>query len=302
MFLLLTGDTAAGEKGALRFDSHEEANLVWWGSPLPEGASRFDGSPEVPPAIFTRAARLVSDFPLMIIRGGSRILPLCPFMESGASPGNDPAKEKAVPEALRLWDSGFSIGRLAARMADVVVIGESIAGGDRTASMLLRSFGLLTDDDGYGEAWNEASARTGIKEGEMKGRGFDALTELGDPVQIVAAGVASGARGNAEVLLAGGVPMLAVAALLRNMGDSGPIRIVTTSRTAEDVSAGFRPLAEALKAETVTLPLDDVPDGAGAGGAAWYSERLGISAERCLQRARFLCGELARGTPEDKVQ
>lgn len=299
MFVLLTGDTEAGPGQPRRFASHEEADLVWWGSRPLKATAAFINAPEISPALFTRAARLVSDFPVLTVRAGTFLSPVCPFMETGAQSGKDPRREKAVPEALRLWDSGFSIGRLVGRMGDNVVIGESIPGGDVTASFLLRAFDLAGGDSAYGSAWDEVSSRLGKKQGEFSGRGFDAVVELGDPMQIVAAGVAAGARDRSEVTLAGGIPMLAVAALLRNMGDTGRINVVTTSRTAEDASSGFRSIAEVLKVDTMVIPLDEVPDGAGAGGAAWYAEKLGVSLEQVRGRARLLCRELSAASPED---
>lgn len=299
MFVLLTGDTEAGPGQPRRFPSHEEADLVWWGLRPLELTGAFINAPGISPALFTRAARLVSDFPVLTVRAGTFLPPVCPFMETGALSGKDPRREKAVQDALRLWDSGFSIGRLVGRMGDPVVIGESIPGGDVTASLLLRSLGLVSGDFAYDPAWDEVSSRLGIDVGGFSGRGFDALTELGDPMQIVAAGVASGARDMADVILAGGIPMLAVAALLRNLGDKGRITVATTSRTAEDASPGFRPIAEALKADTLIIPLDEVPDGAGAGGAAWYAEKLGVSLDQVRGRARLLCRELSAASPED---
>lgn len=292
MFLLLTGDTEAGSIQPHRFASHEEADLIWWGSPVPKEASALVKNTVIPPAVFTRAARLVSDFPLLTVRAGTFVPPSCPFMETGTQPGKDPRGEKAVPDALRLWDSGFSIGRLVGRMGDAVVIGESVTGGDVTASLLLRAFNLVSEDSSHESAWGDASSRLGIRQGEYSGRGFEAVTELGDPVQIVAAGVASGARDRAEVILAGGIPMIAVAALLRNLGDTGKITVVTTSRTADEAQSGFRSMAEALGTETVIIPAGEVPDGAGAGGAAWYAERLGVSLEQVLQRTAILRREL----------
>ena len=299
MFIVLTCDSDAGPGKPHRFAPHEEADLIWWGSPVPGGAAALEKNTVIPPAVFTRASRLVSDFPVLTVRAGTFVPPFCPFMETGAQPGKDPRREKAVPDSLRLWDSGFSIGRLAGRMGDTVLIGESVTGGDVTAELLLRSFNLVSGDFAYNDAWDEASCRLGIRQGEYSGHGFEAVTELGDPMQIVAAGVASGARDRADVILAGGMPMLAVAALLRNLGDTGRITVVTTSCTADAASSGFRATAEALKTDILVIPLADVPDGAGAGGAAWYAEKLGVSLEKVRERTGFLCRELSASSPEN---
>ncbi len=293
MFVLLTGDTEAGQRLPGRFASHEEAGLVWWGIPSTSSSFALRKGSGIPPAIITRAARLVSDFPVIVVRAGSFTQPVCPFMETGALPGKDPRKDKAVPGAHRLWDCGFSIGRLVARMGETVVIGESVPGGEVTADLLLRAFGISPVDPVNGPAWEEASSRLGITPDHLPGRGIEAVIELGDPMQVLAAGIATGARDRAEVVLAGGVPMLAVAALLRNLGDKGKITIATTTRTADETSPGFRSLAGTLSAETVIIKLDDVSDGAGAAGAVWYAERLGLSLERIIQRAVFLCDELS---------
>ncbi|MDO9508982.1 MAG: nicotinate-nucleotide--dimethylbenzimidazole phosphoribosyltransferase [Thermovirgaceae bacterium] len=293
MFVLLTGDTEAGLRKPGRFASHEEAGFIWWGIPAPSDTFVFQKGSEIPPAVFTRAARLVSDFPVLIVRAGTFTHPVCPFMETGAQPGKNPRKEKAVPDARRLWDCGFSIGRLVARMGETVVIGESVPGGDVTADLLLRAFGMPPVDPDNESAWEDASSRLGITPKDLPGRGFEAVVELGDPMQVVAAGIATGARDRAEVVLAGGIPMLAVAALLRNLGDIGRITIATTSRTVDDPSLDFCSMAASLGLESMVIPLDYVRDGAGAAGAAWYAERLDFTLERVLQRAALLCGELS---------
>jgi len=282
LFLLLTGDTSAGDNPSCRLASHEEADFIWWGFPVPEKVRDLPGDFPVLPSMLTRAARLVSDFPMIIVRAGSFTPPRSPYMETGAVPGGKPGERAAVKDSERLWDCGFSIGRLLSRMGEDLVIAESVPGGHETASALIVSLGL---DDPQGSQ----EEIPGFSRGCFSGRGFEAVTAVGDPFQIIAAGILAGAKDRAEIVLAGDIRMLAVAALSRDLGYRGRFRLVTTGFSAP----GLMPLADRIGVDVTGMEAGPVQDGAGAGGAVWYAEKLGISQEKVLLRAETLRKEIS---------
>jgi NaMN:DMB phosphoribosyltransferase len=225
-------------------------------------------------------------------------------METGARPGGDPAAGPAVPGAKLLWDSGFSLGRLLAGLCERLVIGESCTGNGVTSRLTLRALGYRADvleDFSSGKEgsspWERASSRLGIRPGDMIGHGFEAATELGDPVLVTATAITAGAMGGPDILLAGGLPMLAVSAILRDMGEKGRISISTTTRTEEDLGGAFGTISELLDLQVQRAEIGSVPDGAGASGAVLLSGKYDITPERVLQRVSYLCDEISDQGP-----
>lgn len=91
--------------------------------------------------------------------------------------------------------------------------------------------------------------------------------------------------------------MLAVAGALRHMGCDRPITVATTCYVKNDKSCDFEKTAEDLSVTPWYAPLDFssskwpglrdyekgfVKEGAGAGGAVWYAESLGVSVEKII--------------------
>ena len=302
MFILLTGDSQAGNASPGRFPSHAEADFTWWGITDPGMVPALSGGSPTPPVLVTRAARFLADFPTLVVRCGSRSMPKCPYMETGVPTGGDPAKGPALPGAGVTWDSGFSLGRLLAGLDDRLVIGSTCPGDEVTARFFLKALGYkgaaLYYLPSYGEGpdpWEAASSRLGIRPGDLIGHGFKAASELGDPAMVVAAALAAGAMGGAKVLLSGGLPMLAAAALLRDLGEKGRFSLAVTARTERDLGGAFGDLSALLDLETQTVDLGETPDGAGASGAALLAGESGFTLERVLDRASRLRGEIAGG-------
>ena len=107
----------------------------------------------------------------------------------------------------------------------------------------------------------------------------------------VAAGIAASFRG--DTVLAGGTQMLAVAAVLREMGKRVP-PVATTVYVRDDPSAGFAATAEMLGTTVYYVDPDfgaighsglarycegEVKEGIGAGGAMFLARILGKSEE-----------------------
>lgn len=302
MFILLTGDSQAGNGSPGRFPSHAEADFTWWGINAPGMVPALSGGSPTPPVLVTRAARFLADFPTLVVRCGSMTAPKCPYMETGAPTGRDPAKGPSLPGAGVTWDSGFSLGRLLAGLDDRLVIGSSCPGDEVTARLFLKALGYKAAAIDYFPAyregpdpWETASSRLGIRPGDLIGHGFKAASELGDPAMVVAAALAAGAMGGAKVLLSGGLPMFAAAALLRDLGEKGRFSLAVTARTERDLGGAFGDLSALLDLETQTVDLGEILDGAGASGAALLAGESGFTPERVLDRAFRLREEVEGG-------
>lgn len=68
------------------------------------------------PAIITKAARELANFPILVVRGGTYLAPLVPHVHISSAVGRDFRREPALPNSARLsgWQSSSarsSIGR-----------------------------------------------------------------------------------------------------------------------------------------------------------------------------------------------
>ncbi|MEA3507902.1 MAG: TIGR00303 family protein [Synergistota bacterium] len=331
MFILVAGGTDIGKipgisvagsnPEVLPYTAPADADLLWWGETFVTDAIPVDPEGHPTPALITRAARVLADFPTMIVRAGTYLPPVCPFFETGAEPGGDPRTGPSVPQASRLWDAGFSLGRLFSKMNETIVIAETIPGGTTSAFMALRALGHDGMVSSAGpqnpvslkeQMWTDVAKRLGVQPGGMKGRGLDVVREIGDPMQAVAGGLVAGALGNAQVVLAGGTQMLAVAALVRDIGLREPMTVATTRYVIEDASADFEAIATSVKADTWAARLDFsespfpgladyergyVKEGVGAGGAVWYAEKFGVSCEEVALAVGELYRDMTGFTP-----
>jgi NaMN:DMB phosphoribosyltransferase len=304
LFILLTGDSGAGSALPGRFPSHAEADFVWWGLTTAEMRLTPRDDLARSPALITRAARLLADFPTLVVRCGTGSAPKCPYMETGAQAGEDPTKGPSVQDAGLLWDSGFSLGRLLGGLGDRLVLGMSCPGCEVTARLILKALGYKAgalDDspsrEGEPSPWEKASSRLEIRPGDLIGHGFKAVSELGDPALVIAAAMTAGAMGGAEVLLSGGLQMLAASALLRDLGEKGRIGLATTGRTEKNLAGALGELSALLYLRVQVVDLGEVSDGAGASGAALLAEESGFAPERVLDRALRLSEEIESGTP-----
>jgi len=311
------GLSAAGANpAAIPFTSPADADLLWWGRPRVIDVVPVDPQGHPTPGIITRAARLEADFPVGIVRGGSFMPPACPYWDIGTEPGADPRVEPAVPRAERIFEAARTMAESVGRLTGRFVLGESVPGGTTTAMLLLRALGRGAKVSSAGPVnpeslketvWREAAERAGIGYGGLAGRGLTAVRELGDPMQAAVAGFAAGLPASAEVVLAGGTQMLAVAALIRDLGIDRPLLVATTRYVAEDPTADFASTAAALGVRTYAAPLSFaespfpglsdyekgyVKEGVGAGGAVWYAQALGVPVERIVRRTEELYAEM----------
>nr|WP_048874634.1 TIGR00303 family protein [Thermococcus litoralis] len=259
------------------------------------------------PAIITKAAKELANFPIIVVRGGTYLAPLVPHVHISSYVGRDFRKEKALPETREIIDRASLFGEELNKLnLGEVVIGESTPGGTTTAQAVLWALGYDAKTSSASldnpqplkeKVIAEGFKRAGIKEGELKDKPLTALEEFGDPMMATVVGIARGFKG--RVILAGGTQMLAVAALLRAMGgELERFTIVTTKWVIKDKSSTFKETAEGLGVEYQYANLDFskskfkglrdyergyVKEGVGAGGAAWLALKRGFT-ERDIER------------------
>ncbi len=327
MFILFISETELSrEKGlsaaganaeALPYTAPADADMLYYDRPRVIDCIPIDPSGHPTPALVTKAAVLEGGLPVMNIRAGTSIAPVAPFRDLGALPGRDPRIGPAVPDFSTISENAGSAAKdLAASGIKKFVLAESIPGGTTTALLLLRSLGYNGTVSSAGpvnplskkeEIWNAVSSRLGISTGGMKGMGLAAAAEVGDPMQISVASFVSALPTDAEVILAGGTQMMAVAALLRDMKVTRPLLVATTKYICRDSTSCFVEYAEKIGVDWYSAPLDFsaskfpgladyekgyVKEGVGMGGAVWYALQNGATIEKITDRTEKLYSTL----------
>ncbi|ASA77510.1 nicotinate mononucleotide-dependent phosphoribosyltransferase CobT [Thermococcus sp. 5-4] len=268
------------------------------------------------PAIITKAARELTGFPMMVVRAGTYLAPLVPHVHVSGHVGRDLRKEPALPEFGEIVRLAKLFGEeLNKTDFEEIVIGESTPGGTTTAQAVLRALGYdartssaapSNPTDLKERVIAEGFWRAGIEAGDLAERPLEALRQFGDPMIAAVVGISLGFRKN--VVLAGGTQMLAVAALLRALGeDTERFMIATTKWVVNDKSATFLKTAREIGVITYAADLDFsksefrglrdyergyVKEGVGAGGATWLAVKAGFSPKDVSAKVEELYGQL----------
>ncbi len=193
----------------------------------------FDGVPVTPdgiptPALISMSALRLADVPVLVASGGLRVKPQVPFLELGGSPGGDIRSGKAVVDVAEVVERAKVAGRHLAKLADYLVIGESIPGGTTTALGVLSAMGVkaegkvsssmpLNPHDLKIEAVRSGLAAAGGGFGSFGDDPIGAVGCVGDPMMAAFAGLVLGAAGQVPVLMAGGTQMTAVLAVVAGL-------------------------------------------------------------------------------------
>ncbi len=230
--------------------------------PLVAGAS---------PVYISRAIVAALDLPSYIFNAGLPIAPTIPHIDLAGLPAACLSTGAALPLKLveHLYQQGLSWGeKLAALHPDsYLVIGECVVGGTTTALSLLTGLGI----DAVGKVNSSHPVCNHHQKAEIVAQGLShlnlAITDLlptlpspleliaavGDPMQIVVAGMAISASRTTGVLLAGGTQMLAVAALTQAIAvhqnltiNTDQIIVGTTAWVAGDRSGDTVALAQLI--------------------------------------------------------
>lgn len=227
--------------------------------PLSVGAS---------PAFISRAVIEALEIPTYLFNAGLPQPPSVPAIDLGGAPAGCLTSGKALPQetVLHLFAQGVAWGEKLAQEAagSYLIVGECVVGGTTTALALLTGLGIAAAGKvnsshpqcNHQQKWSVVQA--GLQAAGWFSPGtpvnpFALVAAVGDPMQVVAAGMALGASPTAGVLLAGGTQMLAVQALavsmLHQLGGErhlDGIVVGTTRWVAEDTTGDTIGLARNL--------------------------------------------------------
>jgi len=249
------------------------------------------------PALITMSALKLAGIPVLVASGGLKVKPYTPFLDLGGNPGQDIRTGKAVENVQEVIQRATIAGENLAKVADYLVIGESIPGGTTTALGVLLAMGI----DARGkvsssmpgnphelkiktvEAGMESS---GVKFGSLAEDPVKAISCLGDPMMPAFAGLVLGAASKVPVLMAGGTQMGAVLSVVKALNQQvlDNLAIGTTRWIVVDKTSSLRGIiAQIADVPILAADLDFsqsrfeglkayekgvVKEGVGAGGAA----------------------------------
>ncbi|WP_049921481.1 nicotinate mononucleotide-dependent phosphoribosyltransferase CobT [Halopiger djelfimassiliensis] len=252
---LIDGISAAGAAPELMAHTPSaDAEILVYGEPTAAPVTPVSPTGCPTPAAVTRAVREIVGFDPVVVDAGLAKPTAAPTVDLGAKPGADVREREAVPDAAAIFDRARDYG--AGLPDDELVIGETVPGGTTTALGVLTALGEPTTvssslpenpierkrrvvDDGL--------AASDLEPGDCEGDPLAAIRAVGDPVQPAVAGIAAGAlESGADVTLAGGTQMVAVAAVVRHVGVADPLSIATTSFVADEQGDRLRDACDRL--------------------------------------------------------
>jgi len=254
-----------------------------------------DGIPT--PALITMSALHLADVPVLICSGGLRVKPQIPFLDLGGNSGRDIRTGNAVDNVSEVVARASIAGEQLAKVADYLVIGESIPGGTTTALGVLSALGVHAEgkvsssmpENPHGlksEAVKTGLAAAGERFGSLANDPVRAVSCVGDPMMPAFAGLVMGAASQIPVLMAGGTQMTAVLGIINALKPNilCNVAIGTTRWVVEDRSSDISDIVrEIANVPVLAADMDFsgsrfaglkayeqgiVKEGVGAGGAA----------------------------------
>lgn len=288
------------------------------------------------PVLISRAVVEAQAIPVQLINAGLPQAPAVAAIDVKGHPARCLSTGQAMDWAIveHLFKQGLLWGnKLAAQVSDsYLVLGECVVGGTTTALAVLTALGIKACGKvnsshpicNHAQKWN--LVQQGLSALHPSSDPLTIVAAVGDPMQIVVAGMAIAASRTCGVLLAGGTQMLAVYALARAIAqthalplDLEQIIIGTTRWVAEDPTGdtvglahdlGSVPLiATQLSFATSRHPQLQayeqgyVKEGVGAGGCAiaahlfkhWGQMELLAEIEALADRYQITNDQLKRG-------
>ena len=285
----------------------------------------------VSPTFITRAVVETLDIPVHIFNAGLPHQPTVDTIDLGGIPAACVSFGRAMPLKMvqHLFKQGLDWGEKLANTTDYLIIGECVVGGTTTALALLTALGYKArgminsshPNCNHTQKWSVVQTgllNAGLLSTQSK-EPLAIVAAVGDPMQIVAAGMAIAASRRVGVMLAGGTQMLGVYALIDAIANYHPISVQlsnvvvgTTRWVVEDptgntvglakIVGGVPLLATGLSFTTSRYPSfraysqGYVKEGVGAGGCAiaahlkqsWTSTKLLTVIETLFARYRHL--------------
>jgi uncharacterized protein (TIGR00303 family) len=261
---LIPGISAAGcTPEDRKYTACADAEFLYYGAehkpqyplpPLTAGAS---------PVLISRAVVETLNIPIYLFNAGLPQTPAVPVIDLGGATARCLSTGAAMELATvhHLFKQGLIWGdRLAANIPQgYVILGECVVGGTTTALAILTGLGI--DAQGkvnsshpvcnHEQKWG--LVQTGLEKIPNSLDPLELVAAVGDPMQVVVAGMAIAASRRCGVMLAGGTQMLAVYALIRAIAQayglswrSQEVVVGTTRWVAEDPTGGTVDLALSL--------------------------------------------------------
>lgn len=300
---LIPGISAAGATPADRqYTAIADAEFLYHGvlanpqfplPPLVNGAS---------PALISRAVMTGLGLSLYLFNAGLPQPPTVPCIDLGGVAAQCLSQGRALEllTVKHLLEQGLFWGEKLAREVPgrYLILGECVVGGTTTALGLLTGLGwnaagkVNSSHPACNHDQKAAIVRTGLARAGLDGAcdPLQVVAAVGDPMQVVVAGMAIAASRTTDVLLAGGTQMLAIHALIQAVAGQYQLRwraeqvvVGTTRWVAADPTGDTVGLAQQLSAPLIATQLSFVnsqyatlrayeqgyvKEGVGAGGCA----------------------------------
>ncbi|BAZ28178.1 nicotinate-nucleotide-dimethylbenzimidazole phosphoribosyltransferase [Cylindrospermum sp. NIES-4074] len=258
---LIPGISAAGRTPEdRRYTACADAEFLYYGAqrkpqyplpPLAAGAS---------PVVISRAVVATLKIPVYLFNAGLPQSPAVPVIDLGGTPAKCLSQGAAMDIATvrHLLEQGLLWGsQLSANISQgYLILGECVVGGTTTALAILTGLGIEAVGKvnsshpvcNHEQKW--AVVQAGLQKTQNSLDPLQLVAAVGDPMQVVVAGMAIAASRSCGVLLAGGTQMLAVYALIKAIAQSyslswQPEAVVvgTTRWVAEDATGATVDLA-----------------------------------------------------------
>ncbi len=293
----IPGITVAGANPDLiKFTPPADVELLHYGEcriiPFPPATP--DGKPT--PAIITYTALRLTNVPFLAVDCGLIVKPKAPYICINAPVGENIAERDAMDlDAVKeAFNNAFELGRRISKAVDLIIIGESIPAGTTTALAILRALGINTMVSSSMPSNPVELKEKVVAKALERVRGdedpLELIAKVGDPVMVGVCGMALGSE--KPVLLAGGTQMVAIANLIKRMGNVD-MAIATTVYVANDSNAlDHAPcpvivadpgLADSRKAGLRAYSEGFVKEGVGAGGATLLAYARGFGKAEFLK-------------------
>lgn len=283
----------------------------------------------ISPTFISRAVVEALNIPTYIFNAGLPHPPTVDTIDLSGVVAQCLTSGAAMPlsQVQQLFAQGLEWGNKLASTTDYLVIGECVVGGTTTALALLTALGVEAQGMvnsshphcNHEQKWSIVAKGLSQLDLHQNLDPLELVAAVGDPMQIVVAGMAIAASKQVGVMLAGGTQMLAVFALIKAIANYhhlspqlsnivvGTTRWVTDDPTGNTVGlaklvGGVPLLATGLSFATSRYPSlraytqGYVKEGVGAGGCAiaahlnqnWTSTQLLTTIESSFARYRSL--------------
>jgi uncharacterized protein (TIGR00303 family) len=294
----------------------------------------------VSPVFISRAILAALEVPILVFDAGLHLPPTVEHISLGGAIANCVSTGKALPIQVvkKLFNQGLSWGEKLSQQADYLILSECVVGGTTTALALLTALGFNAKNRvnsshpicNHAQKWQLVQqGLSGFDLDRLKLDPLACVAAVGDPMQIVVAGMAIAASKNVGVILAGGTQMLAVYALAEALVESlnltwkpenivvGTTRWVAADPTgdtiglAQDVGvtllATQLSFADSLFPQLQAYERGFVKEGVGAGAAAiaatlyqdWSLEQMVKQIEQLISESNPTFGKFLNFLDED---